>query len=473
MLQTRLDRVVHRLTALALILLVAALAATVVVSVRRDSPLDFYVYYIAGDLTGHGQSPYRITGEAWDATAHTLGVTHYTTPYRYPPYTAALVRLLVPLGPRKAMIAWEVASALSLLGGALLLGSALGGGWRLLLTCVALAGFVPAYHTLANGQVNALAFLFLALAFWGLCRGRDLPLGAGIAVAAALKLAPGLLILYLLWRRRWRAALISVAALAALTLVTLPLLGLGPFLDYAPRAFALGEPQTINVSPQNQTVQGAVGRLLVSKASWTVARFSGHWRVHAVRAISAGFAAALLAVTASVLWPGRRSLNARRPVGDRDPGRGRATTRPASLEGQLGFGMVLAVSLVIAPFTFYHQFLWLLILVLVVAVRLIEARRWRLFAVLVALVLVADLNELVWVGVLWAGVFHPLWTRPYEVMLAGGLWRALSLPFVSAVLLWAGAWALIVAERRRQEVPPGVKAQSSGIPRAETIESRP
>lgn len=62
------------------------------------------------------------------------------------------------------------------------------------------------YHTLIDGQVNGLVFLSLAVAFLGVSRGCDLPAGAGIAVAAALKLTPVALLVYLAWRRRWRDA---------------------------------------------------------------------------------------------------------------------------------------------------------------------------------------------------------------------------------------------------------------------------
>ena len=262
-------------------------------------------------------------------------------------------------------------------------------------------------------------------------------------------------------RRRWRAAFIALAALAVLTLACLPLTGSRSFIDYGPRAFALTAPQRIDVSPQNQTAEGALGRLLVSKSSWTRAEFAALWRARLVRDASAAFAAALVMVTAGVLWP-RRARRA--PADDlAAPRRGRdgrpaAQTDTSPREDQLGFGLVLAVSLVIGPFTFFHQFLWLLVLLLVIADRLIAARRWVLLALLVSLVLAVDLNELVWVGALWVGAFHHVWVWPYREMVAAGLWRALSVPFLVTVALWAAGCAMVVAGRLRPESAPRWRA---------------
>jgi len=94
-----------------------------------------------------------------------------------------------------------------LIGGALLLGRTLGGGWRTPVSLLTLLVFMPAYHTLQVGQVNAFVFAALAVALWGLVRHRDWALGIGVAVGAALKITPLALLVYLLWQQRWRAAL--------------------------------------------------------------------------------------------------------------------------------------------------------------------------------------------------------------------------------------------------------------------------
>lgn len=453
------------LLAIAVVLVVVALTTTVAIVIYRNSPLDFYVYYIAGALAAHGHSAYVVTGAAWDNTARVLGITHYTSPYRYPPYTAAAVRLLVPLGPFRAMVVWEVISAAALFAGAWLLGKALGGGIKIPLTLLVLVFFVPIYNMLADGQVDGLVFFFLALAFWGLVRKHDLALGSGVAVGAALKLVPVILIGYLVWRRRWRAALIAVAVLAGLTLLSWPLTGLGTFGDYVQHAFALTASQQIALSPQNQTAQGVAGRLLLKSATWSWTTWANTGRVRLVRTLANVFAVVLVVATAVLLWPRRwwrgRWLAAigarvRALVGARHSAAGESASalslagaNAGAGEDELGFGMVIAASLVIGPFTFYHEFVWLLILLLIIGNRLLVGRRWRLLTLVGVLILAIDLNELVWVGALWAGLFNNFWEWPYHMLASVGLWRILSLPFAATLVAWSMAFAMVIADRRR------------------------
>jgi hypothetical protein len=430
-----------------------ALSVTVAVVVSRDTPLDFYVYYMAGHLAAHGQNAYQISGTAWGHVAHVLAITHYTAPYRYPPYTAAFVRLLLPLGPHGAMIVWEVLSALALLAGAWLVGRALGGRYGVPLALGALVLFVPAYNVLGDGQVDGIAFFFLSLALWGLVRDRDLPLGVGVAVAAALKLTPALLIVYLLWRRRWRAAVAALAVLAVLSLATLPLVGPHWFLDYGRQAVALTAPQKIALTPQNQTALGVVARLLLEPATWTWQTWANVGPVRIARMVSFWFAFALIGATAAVLWPRRRRLRAAaRGGGDGrlDAVPPRAARQRLAIEERLGFGMVVAASLVIGPFTFYHQFVWLLLVLLVLADRFLASRQWRALALVVGLVLVIDLNELLWIGASTA-IGQRFWEWPYHLLIATGLWRTLSLPFLATLTAWGLSLALVIAGRRRRE----------------------
>jgi hypothetical protein len=147
---------------------VFTLSVWVAFDVTHDSPVDFSVYCMAGALARAGRSFYTTGNQAWTDTASALAITHFTRPHRYPPSTAALVSLLTPLGHFRAMIVWEVANALSLIAGAVMLGLTLGGRWRIGLAVATLVCFGPVYHSLLDGQVDGLAFLALTVAFWGL-----------------------------------------------------------------------------------------------------------------------------------------------------------------------------------------------------------------------------------------------------------------------------------------------------------------
>jgi alpha-1,2-mannosyltransferase len=79
--------------------------------------------------------------------------------------------------------------------------------------------FEPVRETFGFGQVNTLLLALVAGdVLFGVARGRKWA-GIGIGLATAVKLTPGVFILYLLVTGRWRAAGTSIAAAAVATLV--------------------------------------------------------------------------------------------------------------------------------------------------------------------------------------------------------------------------------------------------------------
>jgi len=84
--------------------------------------------------------------------------------------------------------------------------------------CLALA-FEPVRDTITFGQVNTLLLTLVAGdVLFGVARGRKWS-GVGIGLATAVKLTPGVFILYLLLTRRWRAALTASGTAYAATLL--------------------------------------------------------------------------------------------------------------------------------------------------------------------------------------------------------------------------------------------------------------
>jgi alpha-1,2-mannosyltransferase len=84
--------------------------------------------------------------------------------------------------------------------------------------CLAIA-FEPVRETITFGQVNTLLLAIVAAdVLFGVGQGRRWA-GVGIGLATAIKLTPGVFILYLLVTGRWRAALTAMATAAGATLV--------------------------------------------------------------------------------------------------------------------------------------------------------------------------------------------------------------------------------------------------------------
>ena len=82
------------------------------------------------------------------------------------------------------------------------------------------------------GQVDLVIGLALAAAAYRLRNGDDAWSGAWIGIAAMLKIAPGLLALYLLWRGRWKALAGLVVTVVAVALLSLGLAGVDAWRYY-------------------------------------------------------------------------------------------------------------------------------------------------------------------------------------------------------------------------------------------------
>jgi alpha-1,2-mannosyltransferase len=152
--------------------------------------------------------------------------------------------------------------------------------------CLAVA-FEPVRETLTFGQVNTLLLTLVAGdVLFGVSRGRRWA-GVGIGLATAIKLTPGVFILYLLVTRRWRAAATASGTAAAATLVAAAL-----FPDQS-REFwtsALWDTNRVGVLSyvSNQSLRGFLARLPIDSVAslvWVVCVLAAlgfwAWRVRA------------------------------------------------------------------------------------------------------------------------------------------------------------------------------------------------
>ncbi len=236
------DPAVRRLALviLAFILLAFRMTQFIVFTTQIQWGYDLSFYWRAASAVLHGLPIY--SAEQLAGPYAPQGQNGFLYP---PPFAAVMTpfAILFPADYRAAMWFWAALGAATLVAGTLALARSVDlvprvrtatglGPWILL---VAVFSFPPVVGELVLGNVHILLLGLFAVAWLGVRSGdRAGERWAGIAVglAAAVKVFPALLILWFLLTGRRRAALWSVVAGLAALVVTLPVTGIGPWLDY-------------------------------------------------------------------------------------------------------------------------------------------------------------------------------------------------------------------------------------------------
>ncbi|MFC0533117.1 glycosyltransferase 87 family protein [Phytohabitans kaempferiae] len=263
--------------------------------------------------------------------------------YTYPPFAALA---MLPM----AYVSWPVAAVISAAAAVVTGGLvvwwlvdpiARREGWTrwfafAIAFCLA-AAFEPMRETFTFGQVNTLLlFLVAADLLWLTGRGHKAA-GVGIGLATAIKLTPGIFIVYLLVTRRWWAAFTASATAAVATLLAAAL------APDASRQFwteALWNTDRVGSLSfvSNQSLQGMVARLDPLHPSTVL------WLV--------------LVVLTLVVWAWR--------VRDADV--------------RTGLALTGVIGCLVSPVTWVHHLVWLLPALILLFDRALEARNRRLVA---------------------------------------------------------------------------------------------
>jgi alpha-1,2-mannosyltransferase len=200
---------------------------------------------------------------------------HSTYGFTYPPF-AALVMLPMAVTP------WPVAIVISatacVVATLFLIGWLVGPiaqrygwtRWYAIAIAVALAAsFEPLRETFLFGQVNTLLLFLVGADLVLLVRRGSAWGGVGIGLATAIKLTPGIFIMYLLVTKRWRAAFVASATAAVATLAA------AAVAPNASRVFwtdALWNTDRVGSLAfiSNQSLNGAIARLHPANPSTTL-----------------------------------------------------------------------------------------------------------------------------------------------------------------------------------------------------------
>jgi alpha-1,2-mannosyltransferase len=199
-------------------------------------------YYVAGDVVRrtpniYEPSLYAAPGDdpAKPRTPQTIGMFRVDQ-YEYPPTFLLAPRAVMAVAPGflRLRATWFGLNGLVLLAGLLAAARAMGpaAGTRALLVAPFVLGAYGTLNTLQKGNVQLVVIALAVLGMAAIERRRHALGGALLAFVTVSKLYPGLLLVYLLVRRDWRA-LAATAAFAALFIaVTLVDVGWQPFLAF-------------------------------------------------------------------------------------------------------------------------------------------------------------------------------------------------------------------------------------------------
>ncbi|WP_326555210.1 glycosyltransferase family 87 protein [Micromonospora sp. NBC_01813] len=241
--------------------------------------------------------------------------------FTYPPFTALLLRPFAVLSNGYTATIFTVGTLLALVVTTVWLVTPIARRrglprWWLAGLAVPLVVLIePTRETIFLGQINMLlVVLILADLLFAVPKGSRWA-GVGIGLATAIKLFPGIFIVYLLVTRRWRAALVSCVAAAGATLLAAAVL---PAESWRFWTQELWSTERVGRSDYtgNQSLQGLLGRLVApdepSRLIWLVlvAVVAGYGLWRAAQAVRAGDELAGLTLTglvaaliAPITWP--------------------------------------------------------------------------------------------------------------------------------------------------------------------------
>lgn len=248
---------------------------------------DFSAYWAAAARLMAGDSPYTAAQLAGPYAPQVQFL------YLYPPPLAAAVTplaLLFPTDYRAAAWVWTAIGATILVWAVLALWRSerlaerypvFEGRGRWLIVAAAFA-FPPVVGELVLGNVHLLLLGLLTLAWLGIRRGDssgELTAGIAVGLATAVKVFPGVLLIWFVLTRRYRAAAGVVVAVVALALLTLPITGIEPWTQFPTVLANLSAPSdTTDTLAPTVWLAGLIGftpaRVIVTLAGLGLLAFS-------------------------------------------------------------------------------------------------------------------------------------------------------------------------------------------------------
>jgi hypothetical protein len=250
-----------------LCLLAAVFLAQTFSRANRDIGYDFTSYLLSAQALAHGENPYE-TGSVFKYI-YPLFLAFALIPLTALPYSVAVpLWYLIAVGS----LIWSVRIIVGLAAD----GQGLAWGRRLLIPlCGMTVLLIPVIQSnLLNGQVNFLVLLLCTLFLKFHVENRTLPAAAMLALAIAIKIFPAILLLFVLFQKRYREVVLTAGFAVALCLLPAALMGregLGVIQWYL-QSVLLGMHAGIAMSSAERlffNLSGVISRVVPGLA-WTV-----------------------------------------------------------------------------------------------------------------------------------------------------------------------------------------------------------
>ncbi len=212
---------------------------------------DFVVYFEAAKVFLAGGNPY-------------LGLITRAFPFNYPPFSLLLLSPLALFDFATANILWNLLSTAAVVASICLMGKIAGIRkiWWPVLVLLFTVFFFPVKFNIGNGQINHFLLLSCSLSLYFYQSKRRKLSALFLALAAVIKFAPAIFLLYFVLLRDWRqirSVLAFVLVLTGLSLIFIPpVYQLVYWRDVLPLSFTTGAKDWY----YNQSLWGFLARSL-------------------------------------------------------------------------------------------------------------------------------------------------------------------------------------------------------------------
>jgi hypothetical protein len=220
------ESIAWRLTRVVLIAVPLAIISYIAIIwvVEGWGPGDATVYLAAGERLNAGHQLYALVPGDRDVVLHP---PYWTVPLLSPPLIAVIWMPLAALPLELGLAGWWAGAIAS--GAAILAALYRRIPRRTGLVMLALA--IPFAVLVGSGNLDVYR-LGATILVWRTYDRRPLLAGGIVGILTAIKLTPGVLVLWFLVMRQWRAALAAIAAGLVATIIAVLIAGLQAHLDY-------------------------------------------------------------------------------------------------------------------------------------------------------------------------------------------------------------------------------------------------